>query len=61
MKFFYEELDDVQEIIFLSDSDIKIGYSMNNKRIFRLSQTANAVGVFGVTFNRKSHYIYKVI
>ena len=57
----YEELDDVQEIIFLSDSDIKIGYSMNNKRIFRISQTANAVGVFGVTFNRKSHYIYKVI
>ena len=57
----YQELDDMQEIVFLSESDIKIGYSINNKKLFRITQGANAVGVYGVTFNRKSHYIYKVI
>lgn len=45
----------------MSETDIKIGYSINNKKLFRITQGANAVGVYGVTFNRKSHYIYKVI
>ena len=57
----FEELDEIDEIVFVCNSEIKIGYSINNKKFFRLTHQCNAVGAYGVTFNRKSHFIYKVV
>ena len=54
-----EELEEVYKCVF-TKSDIQIGYSINGQYIFRLNVKDAEVGAYGITFNKRAHYIYKV-
>lgn len=38
---------------------IHIGYSINRKQIFRLGFENAEIGAYGLTFRKRSHFIYK--
>ena len=38
-----------------------IGYSINKKSFYRLKFRNLPIGMYGLTFQKKSHYIYKAL
>ena len=54
-----EELDECSEVIFLPDTSFLVGYSINKVPIFKIAQKNVDIGSYGVTFNVRSHFIYK--
>ena len=52
-------------MIFFIEGTYKVGYSLNNKQIFvipyKSNQIGNAIGAYGVTFNRRSKFLYKTV
>jgi len=56
----YEELDEFNEVIFVMKGFYRVGYSINNKYEFLPEmQTKNVIGAYGVTFSKRSLFIYK--
>jgi hypothetical protein len=37
----------------------QVGYSINKKSMFRLKQAKIDIGAYGMTFNKRSHYIFR--
>jgi len=55
----YEELDEFNEVIFVMKGFYKVGYSINNKYEFLPEkQCKNVIGAYGVTFSKRSLFIY---
>lgn len=54
------ELKDHESLHFLMNGQFWMGYSINNNPIFRLKRYNSIIGIFGITFNQKSHYICQV-
>ena len=54
----FEELDEIREVVFIM-GQYHVGYSINKKSMFRLKQSNLDIGAFGITFNKRSHYIFK--
>ena len=56
----YEELDEFNEVIFVMEGSYLVGYSINNKQEFLPEkQIRNVIGAYGVTFGKRSLFIYK--
>lgn len=56
----FNELEDINEIIFFVKGYHEIGYELNNENIFVLRYgNSNPIGAFGITFDVKSEYVYK--
>ena len=53
-----QELDEVDKVVF-SVARVHIGYSINMKPIFRLALNNAEIGAYGMTFKRRSHFIFK--
>ena len=50
----YEELNEINEVIFLCKGTIKIGYEFNGVRKFPLVyKNANVIGAYNCSFNKK--------
>jgi len=54
----FEELDEIREVIFIM-GQFHVGYSINKKSIFRLKMQDVDIGSYGITFNKRSHYIFR--
>jgi myosin-crossreactive antigen len=54
-----DELNECREVIFLEDSEFMVGYSINKLPYFNITQKNVDIGSYGVTFNVRSHFIYK--
>jgi hypothetical protein len=54
------ELDPHQEIIFVMNDHYEVGFSINHVQILKLKLMNIMIGAYGVTFNKNSHYIYRV-
>lgn len=56
----YNELDEVNEIIFVEEGSYDIGYEINKIRKFILRISKNTViGAFNVLFDRRQNFIYR--
>ena len=56
----YNELEDINMIIFFVKGLHEIGYELNNENFYVLRYgNSNPIGAFGVTFDVVSEYIYK--
>jgi hypothetical protein len=59
----YNELDEVNEVIFFNKGDFDVGFEINRERYFVVryqnNQNANIIGAYGATFNKRSKFIYK--
>jgi len=60
-----DEMDEFLEVTFFIHGAYKIGYSLNNKKIYVLpfscSEKGNAIGAYGVTYNKRAVIIYTTI
>jgi hypothetical protein len=54
------ELDPHLEIFFIMNDYCEVGFSINHQMIFNLQLMHSMIGAYGVTYNKNSHYIYKV-
>ena len=56
----FQELDNVEEVLFFHQGAIDLGYEINRKKVYKLRfREPNVVGAFNVTFNRKSLFVTK--
>lgn len=59
------EMDEFLEVTFFIHGSYKIGYSLNNKRIYVLPfscvRRGNAIGAYGCTFNKRAVIIYTTV
>ena len=56
----FEELDDVQYVIFITSGSVGIGYEMNKKQRYPVKMRAPAiVGGVECSYHMRSHYLYK--
>ena len=59
----YNELDEVNEVIFFNKGDYDVGFEINRERYFVVryqnNESANIIGAYGVTFNIRSKFIYR--
>ena len=56
------ELDEFNEIIFVTKGDVAIGYEINKVKKYCIKYTDRAViGGYGVTFNNRSAFIYAAL
>jgi hypothetical protein len=56
----YNELDDVEEVLFFEKGSYDLGYEINKKRIYKLRfKTDMVIGQFYCSFERKSMFICK--
>jgi hypothetical protein len=59
-RMLYEELDEFNEVIFVMSGSYQVGYSINNKyEYLPEKQFKNVIGAYGVTFSKRSLFIYK--
>lgn len=56
-----EELDECRQVIFLENSEFMVGYSINKVPIYKVTQMNVDIGSYSVTFNVRSHFIFKTI
>ena len=57
-----DELDESNYVVFLLQNEkvqYHIGYSVNKQHIYKIKQQNQEIGAYGVTFDKKSNYIYK--
>ena len=60
--FLYEELNEFLEIYFIMKGCYSVGFSINRKTFYPLQQMKGTViGLYGVTFGKRSEYIYRSI
>lgn len=58
----FDELDEVNEIIFFQEGIFKIGYQLNNKSYYPLKfKNSQMFGAYDATYDYKSDYIYKTV
>ena len=56
----FEELEDIEEVLFFSKGSVDMGYEINKKKIFKLRfKNANLIGAFYAMFNRKTMFLCK--
>ena len=54
-----DELEEFNEIIFVNQGTILIGYEINKKRIYCINHKDHSViGAYGSTFNQQALFIY---
>jgi len=54
-----DELDEVNELIFVYQGTVAIGYEINKQKRFSFRYIDRCViGAFGLTFNQRASYIY---
>jgi hypothetical protein len=58
-KILFNELDESQVIYFFMEGTYEIGYSINLESKFVLKFKQNAVGMYAVTFFKRSQFIYR--
>lgn len=59
--FIYKALQETEQLFFIMDGAIDIGFELNNKIKYCLRlQNGNVVGAFNCTFNKKTLYTYRV-
>lgn len=55
-----DELDESSYVVFLlKQVKYHIGYSVNKKHLFKIKKSDQDIGAYGVTYDKKSNYIYK--
>ena len=53
-----EELDEVDEILFIEKGEINYGYEVNKQKFFKMRFGARSViGAFNVNFNKRSLFV----
>ena len=62
----YNELDEINEVLFFETGSFEIGYEINRfaRYILRYKNNiakANVIGDYGATFNKRSLFIYRTI
>ena len=58
----YDELDEVNEVIFINQGTYEIGFEMNRIQNFVLRfKDSNVIGAYGVTFNKRTLFVYKTV
>lgn len=58
----FDELDDVQEIIFVMKGSVVVGYEINRVKKFSLVLKDRAIiGAHDTTFNKKSQFVYSTL
>ena len=61
----YNELDEVNEVYFFNHGDYDVGFEINRELYFVIryknSLSANIIGAYGVTFNKRSKFIYRTV
>ena len=58
----YDELDEVNEVIFINQGTYEIGFEMNRIQNFVLRyKDSNVIGAYGVTFNQRTLFVYKTV
>ena len=56
----YEELEEIQEIFFVSKGTMDIGYELNKSRKFVVRYTdKTVVGAYNCSFNKRSMFIFR--
>jgi hypothetical protein len=56
----YEELDEINEIIFVQSGVMDIGFEINRIKKFVFRYNSNfVIGAYNCTFNQRSLFIYK--
>jgi hypothetical protein len=55
----FNELDETQEIYFFMKGTYEIGYSINLENKFALKYQHNVIGMYAVTFFKRSQFIYR--
>ena len=56
----FEELEEVNEVIFISKGNVDIGYEINKQRKFILRQSNNiVVGAFNIINNVRTIFVWK--
>jgi len=56
----FNELEDINEIIFFCKGAYDIGYQLNTQHKYVLRyENSNPIGGYGVTFDQKAEFIYK--
>lgn len=59
-KIILHELDDVNEVVFITNGSIKIGFEINKKKQFKLNiPTGFYFGAFQCFFNKRMVFIHK--
>ena len=54
-----DELDELNEIIFVNKGIVLIGYEINKQKLYSIRYKNNCiVGAYGVTFNQRASFIY---
>jgi CRP-like cAMP-binding protein len=55
----YEELDEIEEIIFITEGCVDIGYDLNKNRKFILRyDKKHVIGIFNCTFDARAMFVY---
>ena len=56
----FNELEDINEVYFFIKGQCKIGYEINGiTRMVITNRKPNGIGAYGLTFNKRSQFIYK--
>jgi hypothetical protein len=55
----YDELDEFHSVIYIMHSEYHIGYTINKKQYFKIKMMHQDVGAYGMTFKKRSEFIYK--
>jgi hypothetical protein len=57
-----DELDEFNEIVFVSQGSVVIGYEVNKQKRYCIKYRNNCIiGPFGITFNQRSQFIYTTL
>lgn len=55
-----DEFDEVNELLFINEGRVGIGYTMNQEKKFVVFRDCNSViGTQGIMLNKRSEFIYK--
>lgn len=55
----YEELDEIEEIIFITEGSVDVGYDLNRNRKFVLRfDKRHVIGIFNCTFDVRAMFVY---
>lgn len=43
------------------NSNLAVGYTINNKEYLRMNLNNHPIGAYGITFDKECHYIYRCL
>ena len=59
-KTIFEELDDINEVIFIEKGQVEIGYELNKKKKYVLRYyDKSLIGAYNCTFNIRAIFCYR--